>query len=142
MVSARMSGGLWILHTHREVVHRLVLACYGKVVLVLRIVERLGCLVLLLDGLLVCMLDLVGHLLDSDNMAYKVDNVPRICQIFLRAVSEMRDVESSLGVAGAYEGNIWKTERIENGLPIVNGPPQNYVPPTPRPATGAAAVLP
>ncbi|KAH9036604.1 hypothetical protein EDB85DRAFT_2288145 [Lactarius pseudohatsudake] len=53
-----------------------------------------------------------------------------------------RIFEEIMESAGGNSWTRWKTERIENGLPIVDGPPQNYVPPTPRPATGAAAVLP
>jgi hypothetical protein len=44
--------------------------------------------------------------------------------------------------AGGNSWTRWKAERMENELPIIDGPPQNYAPPTPRPATGAAAVLP
>lgn len=44
--------------------------------------------------------------------------------------------------AGGNSWTRWKTERVENGLPIVDGPPETYTPPTPRPTTGAAAVLP
>ncbi|KAH9045816.1 hypothetical protein EDB84DRAFT_1413807 [Lactarius hengduanensis] len=53
-----------------------------------------------------------------------------------------RIFEEIMESAGGNSWTRWKTERIENGLPIVDGPPQDYVPPTPRPATGAAAVLP
>ncbi|KAH9064948.1 hypothetical protein EDB87DRAFT_1596599 [Lactarius vividus] len=53
-----------------------------------------------------------------------------------------RIFEEIMDLAGGNSWTRWKTERIEKGLPIVDGPPQNYVPPTPRPATGAAAVLP
>ncbi|KAN0138627.1 hypothetical protein V8E53_003615 [Lactarius tabidus] len=50
--------------------------------------------------------------------------------------------EEVMESAGGNSWARWKTERAENGLPIVDGPPQNYAPPTLRPATGAAAVLP
>jgi len=36
----------------------------------------------------------------------------------------------------------WKAERVEAGLPIVDGPIESHVSPTPRAVTGAAAVLP
>jgi len=47
-----------------------------------------------------------------------------------------------MDTAGGNSWTRWKTERAEAGLPVVDGPPENYVPPTPRPTTGAAAVLP
>ncbi|KAF8266636.1 hypothetical protein EI94DRAFT_1802830 [Lactarius quietus] len=50
--------------------------------------------------------------------------------------------EEVMESAGGNSWTRWKTERMENGLPAVDGPPQNYTPPTPRPETGAAAVLP
>ena len=49
--------------------------------------------------------------------------------------------EQVMDSAGGNSWTRWKIERTENGLPIVDGPPQNYTP-TLRPATGAAAVLP
>jgi len=53
-----------------------------------------------------------------------------------------RIFEEVMDSAGGNSWTRWKTERMENGLPIVDGPPQNYAPATSRPATGAAAVLP
>jgi len=47
-----------------------------------------------------------------------------------------------MDTAGGNSWTRWKTERAEAGLPVVDGPPENYVPPMPRPTTGAAAVLP
>jgi len=47
-----------------------------------------------------------------------------------------------MDTAGGNSWTRWKTERAEAGLPVVDGPPENYVPPAPRPTTGAAAVLP
>lgn len=47
-----------------------------------------------------------------------------------------------MDTAGGSSWTRWKTERAEAGLPVVDGPPENYVPPAPRPTTGAAAVLP
>jgi hypothetical protein len=67
-ISTRTSGG--ILHTHQEVVPRFVLACYGDVVRVLCFAERLGRLVLLLDGLLACTLGLVDRLLDKQRQRF------------------------------------------------------------------------
>ena len=47
-----------------------------------------------------------------------------------------------MDTAGGNSWTRWKTERAEAGLPVVDGPPENYVPPASRPTTGAAAVLP
>jgi small subunit ribosomal protein S25 len=47
-----------------------------------------------------------------------------------------------MDTAGGNSWTRWKTERAEAGLPVVDGPTGNYTPPSPRPKTGAAAVLP
>lgn len=47
-----------------------------------------------------------------------------------------------MDTAGGNSWTRWKAERAEAGLPVVDGPPENYVPPALRPTTGAAAVLP
>ena len=51
-------------------------------------------------------------------------------------------IQELMDTAGGNSWTRWKTERAEAGLPVVDGPPENYVPPASRPTTGAAAVLP
>jgi small subunit ribosomal protein S25 len=47
-----------------------------------------------------------------------------------------------MDTAGGNSWTRWKAERSEAGLPVVDVPLQSPAPPPPRPATGAAAVLP
>ena len=47
-----------------------------------------------------------------------------------------------MDTAGGNSWTRWTTERVEAGLPIVDGPPKGHDLTAPRPTTGAGAVLP
>jgi len=47
-----------------------------------------------------------------------------------------------MDTSGGNSWTRWKTERVEAGLPIVDGPPEGHASTPPRHTTGAAAVLP